>query len=427
MSEHEHRRRLGTALVTLGGLALVVAVVVALLLPGSATHHPRTTATSTTPVGSSTPSATTTSSTAPTTTTPSVSSTTTPAPPAPAPARPPPRTEQFGASVNLLFNGATNPPQLIATQLAALRATGVTIARSDALWEATEPAAPTAGVHTYDWAFDDRIAGDLAAHRLRWLPILDYSAPWAASVPGQDHSAPSSSAAYAAYAGAFAARYGSAGTYWRAHPGVRAEPVQTYEIWNEPDNGEFWAPRPDPARYADLYASARAAIDAVDPGARVIVGGLTNPRGFLPAILAAQPALRNHVDGVAIHPYGTPAVVLGQIKADRAALIQLGMADVPLYATEFGWTTTPPGALDYVPASLRPTYIFETVAALGHLDCGLAATVLYTWYSPQQDPADSQKWYGIDSLSGAPTADTAAMTRGLRRATGPAGTFPLCG
>jgi hypothetical protein len=344
-----------------------------------------------------------------------------------APAQAPPAIEQYGASVNLLFNSFDSTPQQISAQLQALRATGVTLARSDALWEASEPTAPADGAHSYSWTFDDTIAGDLAAHRLRWLPILDYSAPWAESVPGQDHSPPSSSAAYAAYAGAFAARYGPGGTFWRTHPELPAEPVQTYEIWNEPDNGEFWVPTPDAARYADLYIAAREAIDAADPAARVIVGGLTNPTGFLPAMLAARPALLGHIDGVAVHPYGTPAVLLGKIKAARSTLVGLGMPDVPLYVTEFGWTTTPPGGLEYVPAKRRPTYILETMAALGHLDCGLAASVLYTWYSPQQDPTDGQQWYGIDSLTGAPTADTDAFKQGLRRAHAPAATLPICG
>ena len=404
-----------------GALALAIALVLALVvLPGSgprtrtATRRPDSGASTTT---SAVSSATTTSATSPTTTTPATLS----------PAQPAPRTEQFGASVNLLFNSANSAPQLITTQLDALRASGVGIARSDALWEATEPSAPVAGVHSFDWIFDDRIAGDLATHGLRWLPILGYSAPWAQSIPGQDHSPPSSSADYAAYAGSFAARYGPGGAFWREHPHLPAEPVATYEIWNEPDNGEFWTPTPDAARYADLYIAAREAIDAADPAARVIVGGLTLPASFLPAIVAARPQLRGHIDGVAVHPYGTPTVVLAKIRSDRATLVALGMAGVPLYATEFGWTTTPPGALDYVPPGLRPAYISDTVAALGHLDCGLAASVLYTWYSPAQDPADSQQWYGIDSPTGAPTADTEAFAQGLRRAKAPARKLRICG
>jgi hypothetical protein len=347
------------------------------------------------------------------------------------PVAPPPRTldpalaapsrQAFGVNVNLLFNDFSYTPAQIDAQLAAVRATGATLARSDALWEAAEPQAPVDGHHSYDWAFDDQIAGALAANGLTWLPILDYTAPWAQSIPGQDHSPPRSDADYGAYAAAFAARYGTDGVYWRSHPELTPQPVTTIEIWNEPDNGEFWTPAPDAGRYADLYLAARGAIDAVNPSIRVIVGGLTTPASFLPAMLRAAPELRGHVDGVAIHPYGPPAVVASKVRGARAALVSAAMASVPLYVTEFGWTTDPPGALDYASARRRPAYIAGTLADLGHLGCGVAASVLYTWVSPRRDPTNAQDWYGIadpgDAAAG--TADTAAFSAGLRDAVAP--------
>ena len=337
-------------------------------------------------------------------------------PPLPRPALGPPVGASFGVNVNLLFNDFTYTPAQIDAQLAAVQATGATVARSDALWEATEPRAPIGGEHHYDWSFNDAIAGSLAAHALTWLPILDYSAPWAQSIPGQDHSPPRNDADYAAYAGAFARRYGPGGEFWRDHPALPARPVGTIEIWNEPDQPDFWKPAPDPGAYAALYLAARAAIDAANPGIRVIVGGLTDPSGFLPKLLEAMPRLRGHIDGVAIHPYGRPATVLSKVMGARATLDALGMHRVPLYATEFGWTTSPPGALDYVPAGRRPAYIESTLTELGQAGCGLAMVVLYTWISPGTDPADSQNWYGIadPTQPSAGTADTAAFTAGVR-------------
>jgi hypothetical protein len=341
-----------------------------------------------------------------------------------------PTGEVFGTNVNLLFNDLTYSPAQIAEQLIALRATGATVARSDAFWEASEPTAPVDGVHHYDWSFDDTVATALATHSLTWLPILDYSTPWAQSIAGQDHSPPSVDADYADYAQAFASRYGTGGSFWSTHPAVAVTPVTTIEIWNEPDNGEFWTPAPDAASYARLYLAARGAIDAVDPSARVIVGGLTAPTTFLPEMVRAIPALDGHVDGVAIHPYGPPAVVLAKVRAARATLTGLGLGTVPLYVTEFGWTTSPPGALDYVAAARRPTWITRTLTALGHLQCGLAATVLYTWVTPEVTPADSQDWYGI-AAPGTPgtaatgaTAAVVAFGAGLRAAAAP-GTAPL--
>jgi hypothetical protein len=347
--------------------------------------------------------------------------------PAPAPA-PPPSGQQLGASVNRLFNAQTYTPAQIDGQLAALAATGATIGRSDALWEAAEPAAPTGASHHYDWSFADRIAGSLAARGLRWLPIIDYSAPWAQSVAGQDHSPPSDPAAYAAYAAAFAARYGPSGSFWTAHPELRAEPVEDYEIWNEPDNPVFWFPAPDAAAYARLYTEARAAIRAVQPEAQVLVGGLTHPRTFMRGMLAADPSLRGAIDGVAIHPYGrTPALVLHNVRGARLALDSLGLASVPLWVTELGWTTSPPGALDYLPERLRPTYIERTVATLGHVECGIAGTILYTWLTPERDPADPQDWFGINPPTGGSSPDVAAFAAAIRAARVAAPTVPLCG
>jgi hypothetical protein len=346
---------------------------------------------------------------------------------APSPA-PPPSTEQLGASVNRLFNSPSYTAAQIDGQLAALAATGATVARSDALWEAAEPVPPIGTSHHYDWSFADRIAGALAARGLRWLPIIDYSAPWAQSVPGKDHSPPSNPAAYGEYAAAFAARYGPGGAFWTAHPELHAQPVAAYEIWNEPDNPAFWNPAPNAAAYAQLYAQARQAIRAVQPDAQVLVGGLTNPRGFLPGMLAADPSLRGAIDGVAIHPYGrTPLLVLRSVRDARLALNSLGLGSVPLWITELGWTTSPPGALDYLPERLRPTYIRRTVTALGHVDCGLAATVLYTWLTPERDPADPQDWFGINPPSGGSSPDVRAFATAIHSARAAAPTLPVCG
>jgi hypothetical protein len=344
-------------------------------------------------------------------------------------ALPAPPSQVFGINVNRVFNDLTYNQAQIDTQLAAVKATGATVARSDAFWEAAEPHAPVNGRHRYDWSFDDQVAGSLAAHGLTWLPIIDYTAPWAQSVAGQDHSPPRSLADYAAYAGAFAARYGSGGAFWRAHPDLTPAPVTAIEIWNEPDNPEFWVPDPDAAAYARLYLEARAAIDDANPAIRVLVGGLTNASVFLPAMVRAEPALRGHVDGVALHPYGNPAVVLARIRGARAALVSVGMGAVPLYVTEFGWTTQPPAAINHAPASRRPADIQAVLQALGHLDCGLAATLLYTWVTPERDATDGQDWYGIADPAdpSAATPDTQAFAAGLRAAAAPdAAPPPAC-
>lgn len=102
--------------------------------------------------------------------------------------------------------------------LDAAQAAGVRLVRTDALWEFSEPKPPRNGLHTYDWRFDDRIATELARRGIRWEPIIAYSPAWAATDARFPHSPPRSTAEYAAYAAAFARRYGTGGELWRAHP-----------------------------------------------------------------------------------------------------------------------------------------------------------------------------------------------------------------
>ncbi len=346
------------------------------------------------------------------------------------PPPPGPVVEQYGASVNRLFNDLGGAPAEVAAQLRALRATGATTARSDSLWELAEPTAPTAGTHHYNWAFDDAIAGALAQAGLRWFPLIDYAPAWAQVSPGGLHAPPISAvgaAGYAAYAAALAARYGPQGTFWAAHPGLPAEPVDTYEIWNEPDNPAFWTPAPNPAAYALLYLRTRAAIRQADPTARVIIGGLTNLPVFLPMMVHAVPALIGHVDGIGIHPYGaTAADVLAAVATARRITRTVALGGVPLDLTEFGWTTSPPGVKNWAPANLRPQYILTSLAHLGHTDCGIGATILYTWMTPERRRSDPEDWFGIHPPSGADSPDTRAFTAGLAAASA-APASRLCG
>jgi hypothetical protein len=47
------------------------------------------------------------------------------------------------------------------------------------------------------------------------------------------------------------------------------------EIWNEPNWSEFWIPKPDPARYANMVRQAAAAVDATGTGIPVVTAGMS--------------------------------------------------------------------------------------------------------------------------------------------------------
>jgi hypothetical protein len=328
----------------------------------------------------------------------------------------------FGADVGVLFQGHY-PSSVVSRSLTVAEDSGLGLARVAPLWELTEPRPPASGRHRYDWRYDDYIAHQLAEHGLRWVAVLGYAPAWASVAPGVLHAAPRPSGNFAAYAQAVARRYRGL--------------IAAFEVWNEENTPFFWRPAPSAAAYARLYVAARSAIHRVDPGAPVLVGGLAggHPR-FLQDLLR-QPELRGHLDGVAIHLYtATPALALAQVRRYRQSLRTHGFGTVPLYLTEYGWSSrriesaalgaaVAPGA--FAPPQVRPHLILQTARDVLSSGCGVRMAIFYAWLTQQASPADPYQWYGVAAPSGAATPATRAIGRGvgtLRRV--PAVTVSSC-
>ena len=195
----------------------------------------------------------------------------------------------------------------------------------------------------YDFSSLDLWVAQLASHHLTWMPILDDTPWWAKTCVGM--CPPMSMTWYATFAKAVAARYGPGGSFWLRNPALPHYPVQYFEIWNE-ENNEFWSTGPSAAQYAAMYSQARTAIHAVDPGARVIVGGLGTGDAFyfVQGMLAADPSLRGNIDGFGLHQYAdTAAGAMQLVVWFREGLDALGEGSVPIDLTEFGWPTGGPG------------------------------------------------------------------------------------
>jgi hypothetical protein len=197
--------------------------------------------------------------------------------------------------------------------------------REDVQWSRVEPR-PGA----YDWSWHDR-AFDL--HRRNGVNIIGVIGPavgWATPNPndpvdGVTFSAPDPDQ-YAAFARAVAAHY--KGT------------VQAWEIWNEPENANFWQPSPDPAAYSRMLIKAAAAIKSVDPGVTVLSGGVVP---FDPSFLTAVAAngAWGSFDALSVHAYVDPFTpetaqidVVG-IKNVQALAARYG--NKPIWVTEYGW------------------------------------------------------------------------------------------
>ncbi len=340
----------------------------------------------------------------------------------------------YGVNVQQVFNG---PPSAWQPQLSAIGSGGLQLARLDARWSNVEPNPPSRGIHSYDWSDYDPIVAALAAHGIRWYPIVGYSTGWAGVIPGDSNSvvAPAHVLDFAAYAAALARRYGRGGSFWRAHPSLPQLPVEAYEIWNEENSTAFMRPQTSaPEAYADLYLAARAAIRSADPHATVVVGGLalgnpgvTDEIQFIQRMYAHRPDLAGNVDAVGLHPYqSTLAYTYMRLARFRQGLDQLAGASVPIEITEIGWSTTA------VSESDRAAYLAGLAEQLPRSDCNVSRLIPHTWLTQETNPSDPEDWFGIwnhdgtGKPSGLAYLGAVRLMRGMSPAAPPAGPVQIC-
>jgi Glycosyl hydrolase catalytic core len=251
-------------------------------------------------------------------------------------------------------------------QFQTLRRGGVDSVRIPIEWGAIQPLRGGA----LNWTNVDTIVGRAANVGIEVLPFLSGTPGWA--VPhvfvagtGKTAKAPSHLPASGAAAGAWSnfvkaavARYGPNGSFWAENPAVPPRPVRTWQIWNE-ENFKFFVAKPNPAEYGKLVKLSYTALKSVDPGAKVLLGGMfALPKGcrskakpkrawcahdFLAEMYRTTPGIKSKFNGVSLHPYSyfypelTP-----RIEEFREVLKANKDAGKPLWITELGWSSKPP-------------------------------------------------------------------------------------
>jgi polysaccharide biosynthesis protein PslG len=207
---------------------------------------------------------------------------------------------------------------------------------------------PTDAAH-FDWSHADAVVAAAAAQGLTLIARFDGVPQWARPRDTTwKYLDPDHYADFAAFVGAFAARY-------RGRVGY-------YIIWNEPNLSAEWGARPpDPAAYTALLRAAYHAAKAADPACLVLLAGLAptleppgSPWGlrdtaFLDGVYAAGG--RNSFDGLAVHAYGLTAppddppgpdkLNFARVTVMHDALVRHGDAAKPIFVTEGGWNDSP--------------------------------------------------------------------------------------
>lgn len=209
----------------------------------------------------------------------------------------------------------------------------------------------------FSWAQPDDAIREIVDQGLTPMPFLFGTPTWAAKRDGFrcDAStcgsfAPASTdtrSQFAEFAAAAVRRYGPGGVFWENNPGLPYHPISVWQLWNEPNLQSYWRPNVNAASYAKMVQAAAGEVRDEDPGAEVVLAGLSGDRSTSKRLstqaylrqLYRVPGFADSFEGVAVHPYSPRTRgVLDQIETVRSiASAHDGSFDV--WITEIGWAS----------------------------------------------------------------------------------------
>jgi len=253
------------------------------------------------------------------------------------------------AAVRSEFFGIVQTSTLDDQDIQGMQAAKVRTNRFILNWGAVEP---TKG--HFKWDTVDRFVGDLASHGIRAVPSIWGNPSW---LPGSSSTPPVGGTEleqrWRYFLQALVARYRSGGTYWTTYYHKRfgasatAYPIQSWQIWNEPNLKKYFAPYPSPGKYARLLQISYPAIKGKDHHARIIAAGMpgygdVTAWTFLSNLYAVA-GIKAYFDAAALHPYGSSLdQVRTEIERVRNVMTNRGDSATPLWIDEIAWGSAPP-------------------------------------------------------------------------------------
>jgi hypothetical protein len=202
--------------------------------------------------------------------------------------------------------------------------------------------------------------------------------------------------------------------------------VAGYEVWNEPDENQFWHPAPDAARYTALLRAAYAGIKSGNPSALVVAGPMTgNDYDWLNALYANGAA--GSFDVVAVHTdtacldrgpdqfYRENGVLarytfLGY-RTVHDTMVAHGDGGKPIWMTELGWSSTNGGPNSCtrgqwtgqkpsgVSEANQAAYLTQAYACLAN-DPYVTQAAWFTLRDTNDIPVDELNHYGLLRVDG---------------------------
>jgi hypothetical protein len=244
--------------------------------------------------------------------------------------------------------------------------------------------------------------------------VIDGCPPWAAVANSRHDPSPqpASSGQYAAFAAQVAKRYSPKG-------------VNIFEIWNEPNNVDFWQPGANAAAYTADLVAAYAAIKKADPAAFVVSGGLapeTTGGGSINAVTFLKEmyadGAKGSFDAVGYHPYSYPALPntyeswsgwsqMSQTNPSiRSVMTSNGDSAKQVWITEFGAPTSGPWNV----GTANQRLMLSQAITYAKEEKWIDALYIYTWQDTPTGPSISNG-FGLLTSGGSRKLAYAAVSQ----------------
>ena len=241
----------------------------------------------------------------------------------------------------------------------------------------------------FSFAATDHLVANATANGIELLPIVMDTPVWARA--RLIDWWPEETADFARYMDALVARYGPGGSFWGERPELPQRPLRYWQIFNEPGRTK---------RYAPLLRTAHRRVALADPGAKIVLAGLTGTPGSAPWDVLRYQYRRGRIkrwfDVAALNLYtGDPDNVDDGVRLFRREMKRRGDGAKPVWLTEFGITASK-GHRTTAPRSQRTlrttdegmaSFLFDAYRTLARRDrrLHLKRAYWYTWASSYEE------------------------------------------
>lgn len=260
-------------------------------------------------------------------------------------------------------------------ELELLKAAGFRWVRTDFKWDVTEFERGK-----YDFSHYERLLSSIESAGLKVLFILDYGNPLY-----DDGGPPRTEAtrrAFTNWALAAVKQFRGRGIIW--------------ELYNEPNNDQFWRPRPNADEYATLALQVGQAFQQQVPG-EILIGPALGEIDLSFLETCFRRGALKYWTAVSVHPYKRegPEAVASDYDALRRLIAQYtpaGRREIPIVSSEWGYSTSWPGVSDAKQSELLARMWLMNLAY------GVRLSIWYDWSDDGSERQNVEHNFGTVTL-----------------------------